>query len=384
MPRNGSGIYTLPAGQPVVTGTVIDSTVHNTFATDVASALSGSLAADGQKAATGNLPMGGNRITGLADAVAATDAVNRQTGDGRYAQLGAANTFTGNSILVEGTSPEIGIRETDATANNRRWSMSANASTFRLAAVLDDGSPGDSILAADRANGTIVNLTIAGTNTSLVGSTSTTIGNGGGSVIFRDVAGCMRNRGSQNNQTTNNSFLSLQQLGGIENGWVGFGSGTNVLTLSNGISGANLNLSTTGGGAVTVNGLTAATQQTGSFTATLTGVSGSTTGTINYRIVGGVCYLWCASSILGTSNSGSFGFTGLPAACRPATLKRLACYRLADSVGDILGQAHFSNSTTVTFYSSNVGTGFVSQAASFTPTGTKGIMDGWCVSYPLD
>jgi hypothetical protein len=221
---------------------------------DIATGLSNCLLRDGTGLPIATMDWNGQRITGLADAAADTDGVSRQYGDARYAQLGAANTFTGNSILVEGASPEIGIRETDATANNRRWSMSANASTFRLAAVLDDGSPGDSILAADRASGTIVNLTIAGTNTTLVGSTSTTIGNGVGSVIFRDVAGCMRNRGSQNNQTTNNSFLSLQQLGGIENGWVGYGSSTFTLQLANGINGGHVNLTTTGAGEVRANG----------------------------------------------------------------------------------------------------------------------------------
>jgi len=74
MSRNGSGTYTLPAGNPVVTGTTISSTWANTTLTNIASALTDSLAADGQTTATGNLKMGNNRITGLADGIAATDA----------------------------------------------------------------------------------------------------------------------------------------------------------------------------------------------------------------------------------------------------------------------------------------------------------------------
>jgi len=74
MSRNGSGTYTLPAGNPVVTGTTISSTWANNTLTDIATALTGSLASDGQTTATGNLKMGSNRITGLADGIALTDA----------------------------------------------------------------------------------------------------------------------------------------------------------------------------------------------------------------------------------------------------------------------------------------------------------------------
>jgi hypothetical protein len=61
MPRNGSGTYALPAGNPVVTGTTISSTVQNATMSDVAAALTASIAADGQTPATANLPMGGFR-----------------------------------------------------------------------------------------------------------------------------------------------------------------------------------------------------------------------------------------------------------------------------------------------------------------------------------
>jgi hypothetical protein len=55
MSRNGSGTYTLPAGNPVVTGTTISSTWANTTFTDISTALSGSIAADGQTPITGAL-----------------------------------------------------------------------------------------------------------------------------------------------------------------------------------------------------------------------------------------------------------------------------------------------------------------------------------------
>mgnify|MGYP007100071463 CR=1 FL=1 len=75
MSRNGSGTYTLPAGNPVVTGTTIASNWANTTMNDIASALTGSVAADGQTTMTGPLKMGSNRITGLAAGIAAGNAV---------------------------------------------------------------------------------------------------------------------------------------------------------------------------------------------------------------------------------------------------------------------------------------------------------------------
>lgn len=65
--RDGSGNYALPTGNPVVTGTNIDSTWANTTATDIADALSSSISKDGQTTPTQNLPMGGNRHTGASE-----------------------------------------------------------------------------------------------------------------------------------------------------------------------------------------------------------------------------------------------------------------------------------------------------------------------------
>lgn len=73
MARNGSGTYSLPAGNPVVTGTTISSTVHNNTMSDIATALTGSLARDGQSPPTANLPMGGFKLTGLTAGSDSTD-----------------------------------------------------------------------------------------------------------------------------------------------------------------------------------------------------------------------------------------------------------------------------------------------------------------------
>lgn len=103
MPRDGSGNYSLPSGQPVVTGTTISSTTHNTLMSDVASALTGSLAKNGEAVATGNQPMGGYKHTNVAVAAALTDyARASQVQDGSICYLtsvSGTNTITATAPL---------------------------------------------------------------------------------------------------------------------------------------------------------------------------------------------------------------------------------------------------------------------------------------------
>jgi hypothetical protein len=96
MSRNGTGTYNLPAGNPVVTNTTISSTWANTTLGDIATALTGSLASDGQTPATGNLDMNSNKIVNLAAGSTTGDGVN-------YTQFVAAfvnPTFTGTEYML--------------------------------------------------------------------------------------------------------------------------------------------------------------------------------------------------------------------------------------------------------------------------------------------
>jgi len=77
MSRNGSGTYTLPAGNPVVTNTTISSTWANSTLTDIASALTGSVAADGQTPITGSLNLNSNKIINLATPTLDTDGATK-------------------------------------------------------------------------------------------------------------------------------------------------------------------------------------------------------------------------------------------------------------------------------------------------------------------
>jgi hypothetical protein len=117
MSRNGSGTYNLPVGNPVISGTTITSAWANSTLNDIATALTGSVAADGQTPMSGTLNMGTNRITGLADATLLTDAVNlgqlvnpNFSGDviigGDLDVTG--DTILGTSLSVAGTTELVG------------------------------------------------------------------------------------------------------------------------------------------------------------------------------------------------------------------------------------------------------------------------------------
>jgi hypothetical protein len=94
MSRNGAGTYTLPAGNPVVTGTTISSTWANNTLSDIATALTQSLAKDGQTVPTANIPLGGFKITGLGAPTTAGDALAYGSSLGPV--TATTGTFSGN------------------------------------------------------------------------------------------------------------------------------------------------------------------------------------------------------------------------------------------------------------------------------------------------
>jgi len=150
MSRNGSGTYSLPAGNPVVTSTTISSTWANTTMTDLATAMTGSLASDGQTTATGNLKMGNNRITGLADGIAASDAATvNQLPSGASFLLKASNL----SDVANATTSRTNLVAAKSGANSDITSLTGLTTPLTVA----QGGIGAATLAANNVllgNGT--------------------------------------------------------------------------------------------------------------------------------------------------------------------------------------------------------------------------------------
>ena len=150
MSRNGSGIYSLAAGNPVVTATTVSSTWANGTLTDIASALTTSIASDGQTVISANIPMNSKKITGLAAPTVAGDALSfgavatltalTTTGN---TILGDASTDTlnvGNGDLVKDASGNVGINTTNMLSklnvNNSYISVGSSANTSQTNILL--------------------------------------------------------------------------------------------------------------------------------------------------------------------------------------------------------------------------------------------------------
>jgi len=182
MPRDGGGTYTLPAGNPVIPGTIIESTWANPTMNDIAAALTDSLSrtgsggmivpflnADGSVALPGiswanqqnmgfwrpgldemRVSVAGNdKARWTSDALNPMDifvggmwvAVMNEGGDysptGTWDWSGATITSYGNPIVLSDADPRIRWQETGATADEGNWLVRANNDQFRIQTATD-------------------------------------------------------------------------------------------------------------------------------------------------------------------------------------------------------------------------------------------------------
>lgn len=103
MPFNGSGSFSVyTPGNPAVTGTTISSTAFNNTMNDFATGFNNTMTRDGQSPATANIPLGGNKLTGVGNGTARTDALPvGQFQDGAPVYLtGVAGTDTITASLT--------------------------------------------------------------------------------------------------------------------------------------------------------------------------------------------------------------------------------------------------------------------------------------------
>mgnify|MGYP006286896717 CR=1 FL=1 len=158
MPFNGSGTYTLPAGNPVTTGTTISSTVQNNTTSDIATALTNCITRDGQSTPSANLPMNSKKLTGLAAGTTAGDSV-------RYEQavlLAALGTGV-NTFLTTPSSANLAAALTDETGTGLAVFNANPTLTGYTETVYTLGTSGS--LALNPANGTVQSCAAAGTIT---------------------------------------------------------------------------------------------------------------------------------------------------------------------------------------------------------------------------
>lgn len=171
MSRNASGTYSLPAGNPVVTGTVISSTVQNNTLNDIATALTQSVASTGVTTPTANLPMGGFRHSGVGNATA-----QACYGSVTDIQNGSLVTLTGvaGADTITATAP-FTVAAYAAGQSFRFLSVGANTgavtiniSSLGAKAITKAGAV--ALNAGDIPSGAVCEITYDGTRFQLLGA----------------------------------------------------------------------------------------------------------------------------------------------------------------------------------------------------------------------
>jgi hypothetical protein len=171
MARNGAGTYTLPAGNPVTTGTTISSSWANSTLNDIASGLTTSLAYDGQTAPVANLPMATYAHTGVGNATLRTMYASAgQVQDGTFQYLtsvSGTNTVTAiASISMSALAAGQAFRFIVAATNTS--GVTLNINSIGAKAITKNGTT--ALTANDLVINSIVEVVYDGTQFQLVNS----------------------------------------------------------------------------------------------------------------------------------------------------------------------------------------------------------------------
>ena len=131
MSYNGSGTFSINStGQPVVAGTTITATAFNALTADLATGLTTAMCRDGQSTATGNLPMGGFKLTGLGSGTAATDSATLAQVQGAPSSL--LTGVSGASTITASASPTLTAYVTGQSFWFRAASTNSGAVTLNI------------------------------------------------------------------------------------------------------------------------------------------------------------------------------------------------------------------------------------------------------------
>jgi len=177
MPFSGSGSFSVyTPGNPAVTGTTISSTAFNNTMNDFATGLSNTITRDGQSPATAAIPMGNNKITGLANGTARTDAANVavvQDGTPTYlTSVAGTNTVTATVTGLTAYTAGQSFRFVSAGANT--GAVTININSIGAKSVTKNGTT--ALSSGDIVSGAVYVINYDGTQFQISG------GVGGGAV----------------------------------------------------------------------------------------------------------------------------------------------------------------------------------------------------------
>ncbi len=122
---------------------------------------------------------------------------------------------------------------------------------------------------------------------------------------------------------------------------------------------------------------------TGTFNMAFTGFSsGMASVAISYTRFGNLVTLSRTPNAFGTSNANTMTATGIPVGLRPSATRSALCSNLIDnnSPTDYFGKVNISTGGALTFLIFSTST---FSNTGFTAASTKGLLDGWQISYTL-
>lgn len=185
MPRNGAGTYSPPAGNPVVTGTSISSTVENNTINDIASALTASISNDGQTPIVADLPMSTYKHTGVGAATATSQyarADQVQNSSLTYlSSVSGTNTITG-AASVSPAAYAAGQTFVFVSAGANTGAVTLNVSGLGAKSIKKNVST--DLSSGDIPSGATVSVTYDGTNFQLTGVSLLSASSGSSLVGF--------------------------------------------------------------------------------------------------------------------------------------------------------------------------------------------------------
>ena len=278
MARNGSGTYSLPSGNPVVTATAISSSDFNDTMTDIATALTNSLARNGEAPPTANQPFGGYKITGLAIGTAKTDGMSLAN---QQAQTAVYCATVGGTADVITLTPSPAL--TAYAAGNKFFFIASGANTTNVTvnvsglgakAITKRGST--ALVANDIISGALVGIQYDGTRFQII----TPIGAALGDLATQNDSDNLTLSGNNTMAGNNNITITAGTITGITDLDVADG-GTGASTAADAFTNLKQAASASATGVVEL--ATEAEVQTGTDTARVASVSTMRTG---FRVIG--------------------------------------------------------------------------------------------------
>lgn len=417
MPRNSGGTYTLPAGNPVITGTTISSVWANTTLSDIATEMTDSLDRSGKGPMLASLQLFDGLIgaPGLNWSTETTSGLYRAgAGDFRYSiaatdklQITTNGTRTNDGVVGTPSwsfisDPDTGVYRIGAndfgfsTNGVLRLEISTAAVTATIPVFITDGILSNPAFAF--SNDPDTGVIRPGTNTfrivaggsisasftpnqlaledGSVGSPGLTFNNDPDTGILRPGANTLRISAGGANSA---SFTMGQILG--EDGTVSLPGFSFNVDPDTGFYRDTANQI-----AIALAGVAAGQIAQGSFTGTITGCTTSPTGTIAYQRIGNIVTLWCEAGVTGTSNASTLTMTGLPAIVQPAgaSKKVFSAFMTDGTAGSVaIGVGQVLAGTATFSIGSTSGGLLISTASAWTASGTKGLSAGWTMTYSV-